>query len=285
MCPRHVSWIATLHLILAGEAVAQFTRDIQSAVVNATVLVSRGNSSGTGVVVWRKGNTGRVLTSDHILREQGAISLRITTTPEILLGDLVDADKDRDLALIAFTADGVPDPLPLARTPAAEGEPILTSGWADAGSISLLAMTAGETSGYFRRASGLGRPGRSGGAVANQRGDLVGIWYGRTGTEGLYVDLPSVTAILAHNSVRSQPKAPLAGAPRKTTPVRRKPAPLAPIDPRPLFSADTDTILPIDIDPLFPLDIRLPLPIENRPRFPVDPHPVIIIVIQTETWP
>jgi hypothetical protein len=102
--------------------------------------------------------------------------------------------EDKDVAWIKYTASTIPDALPIADEPPREGETVVSSGWADTGRITLCYQKAfGLFDNYRRKTDNPGRPGRSGGALVNSRGQIVGVHYGHAGGRiGLYSDQPNL---------------------------------------------------------------------------------------------
>lgn len=176
----------------------QASEDIQRVLQGlggAVVGIGRRGPLGSGVVI----DTGRVLTNAHNVRsDRATVTLQDGTS---IVGEVVGADLDRDLAVIEVETNGI--------EPAA---------WADSDGVSIgapvvalanpggrgLRVTAGFVSGTERRFRGpRGRriggalehtapllPGSSGGPLADLDGRLMGVNTHRLG-DGFYLALPA----------------------------------------------------------------------------------------------
>ena len=149
-----------------------------------------GRSHGSGVLVATDEQSSYVLTNAHVVKEgHGEAELSFPSSP-VRPGRVIAADEKWDVAIIQ-TDPCKSDPPPIAIGKLQRGDRLMAGGfgkgqWRD---------MVGEVSGFygphngspefemFEMAGGEARQGDSGGPIANERGELVGlIWGSSNGT-------------------------------------------------------------------------------------------------------
>jgi hypothetical protein len=201
-----LAWLVPGQLVEADD----FPRPLQMKVVAASVrIVNRGEKvEGSGVIVGRKAGSLYVLTTAHLVSGQGRLEIatfsaesypqeaRVYTGAEVLA-----RTKDvRDLALIRLaTDDAPPGCLPLCPErllPAKGGFEALSAGCGSARApICLLekvesARTVGRPgkmgTALFWEVAAEQAAGRSGGALVDRQGRLIGLASGASRGRGYY---------------------------------------------------------------------------------------------------
>ena len=179
--------------VAPGVGTALSGRDIHKKVLPSIVYIRArekdafGQSyfSGTGIIVTA---SGYVLTNFHIIEETDAVQVSLLTDPAAYYDALViGVDEEFDLAVLKFDGEGLgltpaqlgdSDQLAVGDTVYAEGNPMgYLLGTMTSGIVSALGRDNEVDSG------GLGmiqtdvplNPGNSGGALVNDRGEVVGI--------------------------------------------------------------------------------------------------------------
>ena len=180
--------------VAAGTGKVLSGRDIHEKVLPSIVYVratekgARGQSffSGTGIIVTA---SGYVLTNFHIIEETDSVQVRLLTgqTTTYYDAQVIGVDEEFDLAVLKFDGErldltparlGDSDQLAVGDTVYAEGNPMgYLLGSMSSGIVSALGRDSEVDS------DGLGliqtdvplNPGNSGGALVNERGEVVGI--------------------------------------------------------------------------------------------------------------
>lgn len=212
--------LGTLTLLLAAlpllEASDAISPDAQVKALAATVrLHAAGRCCGTGTIVGKRGSTVYVLTAEHCLLSRNLEVELFTASsyPEPASRfpgvTVVASSKRHDLALLKFeTSLPIPDPIPICPPSLApEGKfDVMTIGCSGARAPTiLLAKTRGTT--WATDVQGGpwvinvdSVPGRSGGAMLDARGLLVGVCCRRLandygGYDGVYTGLSEIYAL------------------------------------------------------------------------------------------
>jgi len=184
---------AATDLEIALAAARTQTRAVErvaACVVSIESLGSQGEEFGSGIVVDRK---GLVLTALHVVRKATSITVTLADR-SVYSAEMIASDPATDLALMRVKAPGRSFiPAVLGRDEALRlGEPLLVVGnpFGLAGSVSRGVLSGrdrrhvmpGQSAGLLQTDAPI-NPGSSGGALANLRGEVVGL----------------VTAILSRN--------------------------------------------------------------------------------------
>lgn len=158
-------------------------RKVLPSIVYIAVESEEGGAAGTGVIVTR---SGYVLTNYHIIDESTKIKVMLLTDQTAYYdAKVIGFDEDFDLAVLKFQASGlVPaslgdsDALSVGETVYAVGNPLGDLlGSMTPGIVSGLNRDEevdGNGMGYIQTSAAL-NPGNSGGALINERGQVVGI--------------------------------------------------------------------------------------------------------------
>lgn len=149
-----------------------------------------GRSHGSGVLVATDEQASYILTNAHVVRDgRGEAELSFpNNNPRP--GRVIAADEKWDVAIIQ-TAPCKSDPTPIALAPLQRGDKLMAGGfgqegrWRDmVGQVSsFYGPVGGGEFDMFEMTGGQARQGDSGGPIANERGELVGlIWGSSNGT-------------------------------------------------------------------------------------------------------
>jgi len=184
------------------------------ATVKLAVKDPDGVSAGTGTIVDARSGEALILTCGHLFRSsngQGQITITMyqpgpagAEVRSTAIGQLVDFDLDRDLALVRFRPELPIRPLPIAQggITLVPGEAVSTVGCNNGQNPTVLATKITAINRYQGpanvEAAGAPIEGRSGGGMFNAQGQLVGVCFAADPqeNEGLYAALPSVHAKL-----------------------------------------------------------------------------------------
>ncbi|MCI5081041.1 MAG: trypsin-like peptidase domain-containing protein [Saprospiraceae bacterium] len=157
-----------------------------SAVVNITALSTTGYqmSSGSGVIIDRK---GFIVTNHHVVEDGSRFEIALSDKRKFE-GRLIGSDPTTDLALIKIEdGKGLPhmsfgdsDKVDVGQWVLAVGNPLNLTSTVTAGIVSAKARNINILRGAysiesFIQTDAVVNPGNSGGALANTRGELVGI--------------------------------------------------------------------------------------------------------------
>jgi hypothetical protein len=196
--------VAFLVAALSQEALPE---KMLEALKAASVYVSSNSSvpgaSGSGFLIRREGDTGYVVTNEHVV--EGIASREVlltffsgTASERRIVGTAISIDEDRDLAVIKIQMKELPDPLPLNARPklletasvtvlgfpfgaalqTSERHPAIT---VSRGSIASLRKSRGILERV--QIDGNINPGNSGGPVVDKTGALIGVTVSKiTGT-------------------------------------------------------------------------------------------------------
>lgn len=206
-----------LACIMAVPVLAQDLPGAQlSKLKDATVYVKRvgfrGLETGSGSLFRKDGKTGWVLTCEHVVRDTETVTVILKSGrdgEQKVEARVVTVDRERDLAVLRFTAEDIPAPIDLApKTEVKETEAVYVAGYpfgpslATAGDNPSPSVTKVSVSAVRRdeagecvvvQLSGDINPGNSGGPAVDGRGRLVGIATSRIqGTEMVFLQPPEV---------------------------------------------------------------------------------------------
>jgi S1-C subfamily serine protease len=171
-------------------AVTLTAQDVSQIAKEITVLIS-GSKVGSGVIIHRLGNTYTVLTSFHVVDQLG--SYKVHTVDQIVHPSrLITRIPRVDLAVLQFTTSQKYTVANIGNSDAVkEGATVYVAGFPQpkAASISrsIYTFTDGKITGnaakplkdgYDLVYSNITLPGMSGGAVLNEKGQLIGV-HGR----------------------------------------------------------------------------------------------------------
>ena len=176
------------------DAVAGVAKAVQPSIVNIDVSEQGGLGSGTGSgVIYR--SDGYILTNNHVI--EGASDIQVTlATGEQLSGRVVGtAAPAADIAVVKVDKTGLPaarlgstKELQVGDLAVAMGSPFGLQGTVTAGVISALhrniTLGPGERFSDAIQTDAPINPGNSGGALADAKGDVVGINTAIVGTTG-----------------------------------------------------------------------------------------------------
>lgn len=151
------------------------------------------HAAGSGVII---SNDGYIVTNNHVVGEADAIEVKLNDNREFK-GRIIGCDETTDLALIKIDAKDVPaipignsDDLKLGQWVLAVGNPFNLTSTVTAGIVSAKARSLGANSiESFIQTDAAINSGNSGGALVNERGELVGInamLYSQTGSYSGY---------------------------------------------------------------------------------------------------
>jgi Do/DeqQ family serine protease len=177
---------------------------------------------GSGVIVRRDGGTAFVLTNQHVVAGATSITVKLSDGREFD-GKLVGADERKDLAVVSFQAGseelrvavlGNSDALKVGDWAVAIGSPFGLSASVTTGIVSAIGRDGGpqgNINDFIQTDAAINR-GNSGGALANIRGEIVGIntWIASNtgGSVGLGFSIPinnvrrSLDDLIARGRVR-----------------------------------------------------------------------------------
>lgn len=149
-----------------------------------------GRSHGSGVLVATDEQASYILTNAHVVRDgRGEAELSFPSSP-VRPGRVIAADEKWDVAIIQ-TEPCKSDPTPIALAPLQRGDKLMAGGFGQQGQwrdmVGQVAAFYGPVGGgeydMFEMTGGQARQGDSGGPIANERGELVGlIWGSSNGT-------------------------------------------------------------------------------------------------------
>ncbi len=162
-----------------------------------TVLVTTHNGSGTGVIVKSDGTCADVLSARHITGNQPTATIRIHDGREFEAVVVKQASVS-DLVLLRISGTSLPLPIVLSTAQPERDDIVYSAGWADTGRVTVCPQRAIGRMDSLQSTEFRGRFGRSGGALTNERGELVGICAGGSilRERAVYVDHATTTAFL-----------------------------------------------------------------------------------------
>ena len=151
------------------------------------------HAAGSGVII---SNDGYIVTNNHVVGEADEIEVKLNDNREFK-GRIIGCDATTDLALIKIDAKDLPaikignsDDLKLGQWVLAVGNPFNLTSTVTAGIVSAKARTLGANGiESFIQTDAAINSGNSGGALVNERGELVGInamLYSQTGSYSGY---------------------------------------------------------------------------------------------------
>ena len=160
------------------------------------IVNHRGNSAvcGSGGLIDAAGDCGLVLSCGHLFPYVGLIEV-VAPDGRRFEGTLVDVDRDVDLSLIAISTDSDMKLSPLAEETPLRGAEIVTAGYGWGQLREMRAKVTGWNQSGRRwdmhGSRGL-RSGDSGSLVWNDKGEVVGIGWGTSGSSAYIVGLPTI---------------------------------------------------------------------------------------------
>lgn len=157
------------------------------------VQTPKRRSSGSGVIISRD---GYIVTNNHVVKDANEITVKLNDDCEFN-GRIIGLDETTDLALIKIDAKDLPaivignsDDLKLGQWVLAVGNPFNLTSTVTAGIVSAKARSLGANDiESFIQTDAAINAGNSGGALVNERGELVGInsmLYSQTGSYSGY---------------------------------------------------------------------------------------------------
>jgi serine protease Do len=207
---------------LSGQVVESkdFAKDLQ---LNAAYATVRFDVGGSGTIVKRQGPLVYVLTANHVVANVDAVQV-VTFSKDSYPksaavysgGKVIARGKDEDVAVIRFqTRDDMPGMLPLCMpgaVPAGDALPVLSVGCvtgepptcvAGATAAKKLVRRPGvKEAVFFWEVNKEQEKGRSGGALVDQQGRVIGIASGRSGGKGYYCHTSEIHKVLKNNGLR-----------------------------------------------------------------------------------
>lgn len=157
------------------------------------VQTPKRESAGSGVII---SQDGYIVTNNHVVRDANEITVKLNDNREFT-GRIIGLDETTDLALIKVDAKGLPaikignsDDLKLGQWVLAVGNPFNLTSTVTAGIVSAKARSLGANGiESFIQTDAAINAGNSGGALVNEKGELVGInamLYSQTGSYSGY---------------------------------------------------------------------------------------------------
>ena len=189
---------------------AQALNQVNKIAKEITVLVNSPNSNGSGVIIKKQGNIYTFLTAAHVLRKQDDYKIVTFDSQRYSLNkSSVKQVEGVDLAVAEFTSN---KNYPVAKVgnsdSSEEGTTAFVAGFPQATaaiSRSIYTFTKGEITanasqplkdGYGLVYSNDTLPGMSGGAVLNQKGELIGI-HGRADIRDTNIEVSAANPAIA----------------------------------------------------------------------------------------
>ena len=157
------------------------------------VQTPKREAAGSGVII---SQDGYIVTNNHVVRDANEITVKLNDNREFT-GRIIGLDETTDLALIKVDAKGLPaikignsDDLKLGQWVLAVGNPFNLTSTVTAGIVSAKARSLGANGiESFIQTDAAINAGNSGGALVNEKGELVGInamLYSQTGSYSGY---------------------------------------------------------------------------------------------------
>ena len=157
------------------------------------VQTPKRQSAGSGVIISKD---GYIVTNNHVVKDADEITVKLNDNREFS-GRIIGLDETTDLALIKVDAKDLPaivvgnsDDLKLGQWVLAVGNPFNLTSTVTAGIVSAKARSLGANGiESFIQTDAAINAGNSGGALVNERGELVGInamLYSQTGSYSGY---------------------------------------------------------------------------------------------------
>lgn len=157
------------------------------------IQTPKREAAGSGVII---SQDGYIVTNNHVVRDANEITVKLNDNREFA-GRIIGLDETTDLALIKVDAKGLPaikignsDDLKLGQWVLAVGNPFNLTSTVTAGIVSAKARSLGANSiESFIQTDAAINAGNSGGALVNEKGELVGInamLYSQTGSYSGY---------------------------------------------------------------------------------------------------
>ena len=183
-------------------------KSVYDSVVVINAKLSKGNSSGSGVIIGESEDFSYIITCFHVI--EGATSLSVTLSDQRTFpANVVGGDSQTDIAVISIAEKGLncatfiddSHKVTLGSTTIAIGNPLGTlGGTVTSGIVSSTNRIIRTDDGFDRdliQTDAAVNSGNSGGGLFNVEGQLIGIVnakFSATGVEGLAFAIPANTA-------------------------------------------------------------------------------------------
>lgn len=169
-----------------------------------------GNSIGSGVII---SSDGHILTNYHLVANAGAIEINMKTRPSPYVAEIIGVDPEIDIAVLRIYADELPAIAATADTAAQPGDVVFAIGnpfgLDQSATMGIVSAVGRDRLGLhdferFIQTDAAINPGSSGGALANAKGQLVGInsalFYRRRGVapQGIGFAVPADLAMRSY---------------------------------------------------------------------------------------
>ena len=174
--------------------------EVPACRVTVPDAAGNGRSHGSGVLVATDADSSYILTNAHVVRDgRGEAELSFPSSP-VRPGRVIAADEKWDVAIIQ-TDPCKSDPPPIALAPLQRGDKLMAGGFGQQGQwrdmvgqvSSFYGPVGGGEFDMFEMTGGQARQGDSGGPIANERGELVGLIWGSS--NGTSMGTPIVKAV------------------------------------------------------------------------------------------
>lgn len=174
-----------------------YAAQVDEVLHRTTVLVTTESASGTGVIVKSNGKRADVLSARHVTGNHATATIKIEDGREFD-AVVVGQASVSDLVLLRINGTSLPLPIVLATAQPERDDIVYSAGWADTGRVTVCPQRAIGRMDSLQSTEFRGRFGRSGGPLANERGELVGICAGGSivRERAVYVDHATTTAFL-----------------------------------------------------------------------------------------
>ena len=207
---------------LVKDSVVEITTNYVVSGTMFSQYVSSG--AGSGVVIGQEGDTGYIVTNNHVIENATNIKVRFSDGTESE-AELIGTDAETDIAVIKVKTNkqltiatlGDSDSLVVGQEVIAIGNPLgQLGGTVTNGIISALArqVTIDGKKMTLLQTNAAVNPGNSGGGLFNMRGELIGVVNAKSSgsdVEGLGFAIPVntaykiITELIEHGYVRNRP--------------------------------------------------------------------------------
>ena len=207
---------------LVKDSVVEITTNYVVSGTMFSQYVSSG--AGSGVVIGQEGDTGYIVTNNHVIENATNIKVRFSDGTESE-AELIGTDAETDIAVVKVKTNkqltiatlGDSDSLVVGQEVIAIGNPLgQLGGTVTNGIISALArqVTIDGKKMTLLQTNAAVNPGNSGGGLFNMRGELIGVVNAKSSgsdVEGLGFAIPVntaykiITELIEHGYVRNRP--------------------------------------------------------------------------------